>query len=203
MAVEKPPVEEEIDPGKVAGTELRVLRYPHPALRAPNRVVNTDEFDDQLKKLAREMFLVMYASRGVGLAAPQVGVNKRLMVFNPESNERAFLKEVVLVNPHIVATSKKTLVEAEACLSFPGMQGDVRRHEWVKVEAQRLNGKKFRVKYEGWVAKIFQHEYDHLDGVVYIDKIETEEEKEKVQARLNELVRDFEKDGAEGQVAAL
>lgn len=203
MTVEKPPVEEEIDPGKVAGTDLRVLRYPHPALRASNSLVEDVEFDDALRKLAREMFLVMYASHGVGLAAPQVGVNKRLMVFNPESDERAFLKEVVLVNPQIVAKSKKTIVEPEACLSFPGMQGDVRRHEWVKVEAQRLNGKKFRVKYDGWVAKIFQHEYDHLDGVVYIDRIETEEGRKEVQPRLGELVRDYDNNAADGRPAAL
>lgn len=149
------------------------------------------------------MFLVMYASRGVGLAAPQVGVNKRVMVFNPDADPKAFLKEVVLVNPQIVAKSKKTLVEPEACLSFPGMQGCVRRHDWVKVEAQRLTGKKFKVKYDGWVARIFQHEYDHLDGVVYVDKIETEEDREKVRPILERLVQEYNKSSYNEQAAAL
>lgn len=149
------------------------------------------------------MFLVMYASRGVGLAAPQVGVNKRLMVFNPDADSKAFLKEVVLVNPQIVGTSKKTVVEPEACLSFPGMQGSVRRHDWVKIEAQRLNGKRFRIKYEGYVARIFQHEYDHLDGVVYVDKIATEEDRQQLKPKLEQLVQKYNKSLHNGQAAVL
>lgn len=189
MTVDTPaPLDEEVDPGVVQGTSLRIVHYPHPALRAPNEPVQ--QFDADLKKLSREMFKVMYASRGVGLAAPQVGVNKRLMVFNPDSDEKAFLKEVVLVNPEIVATSKKTLVEPEACLSFPGISGDVRRHEWIKVEAQRLNGKKFKVKYSGWVGRIFQHEYDHLEGVVYVDRVE-EESKAQVNEGLKKLIAEY------------
>lgn len=183
-------VEDEVDPGEIVGTSLRVLRYPHPLLRAKNATVSESEFDEDLKQLAREMLLIMYASHGVGLAAPQVGVNKRVLVFNPEGSSKAFLQEVVLVNPTIIASSKKTIVEPEACLSFPGMSGNVRRHEWVKVQAYRLNGKKFTVKYEGWKAKIFQHEFDHLQGVVYIDRLESEDKKE-VQERLKQLVQDY------------
>lgn len=183
-------LEEETDPGQVAGTSLRVLRYPHPLLRAENESVTAGGFDEDLKQLAREMLLIMYASQGVGLAAPQVGVNKRLLVFNPEGSSKAFLQEIVLVNPKIVGSSKKTLVEPEACLSFPGMSGNVRRHDWVKIEAYRLNGKKFTVKYEGWKAKIFQHEFDHLQGVLYVDRLEGEDRK-NVQGRLDELVQEY------------
>lgn len=203
MVAEKPAVEEEIDPGTVEGTNLRVLRYPHPLLRAPNATVQPDEFNDKLKKTAREMLAIMYASRGVGLAAPQVGINKRLMVFNPEGEKKAFLKEIVMVNPEIVAKSKKTVVELEACLSFPGMSGNVRRHEWVKVEANRLNGKKFKVRYEGWIARIFQHEFDHLQGTVYVDKLETDEDRTKVKDQLAELVAAYRQEPYEGQEAAL
>jgi peptide deformylase len=159
-------VEEAMDPGVIKGTNLRVLRYPHPLLRKENKAIEESEMDDA-KRIAKEMLLVMYASNGVGLAAPQVGINKRLMVFNPEGAAKAWLQEVVLVNPVIVGKSKPTDVEIEGCLSFPGMGGEVRRHEWVKVESTRLNGKKFKVKYEGWKARIFQHEFDHLDGVLY------------------------------------
>eukprot|EP00166_Cyanidium_caldarium_P006099 ctg_807.g428 len=81
----------------------------------------------------------MYASRGVGLAAPQVGVNQRLMVFNPTGNERSWVSEVALVNPRIVARGPSAGAEAEGCLSFPGVIGAVERRKWVKVEARRLN----------------------------------------------------------------
>lgn len=202
MVTEQALAEEEIDPGVIEGTDLRVLKYPHPLLRAPNDTVEIDGFNADLKQTAREMLKVMYASRGVGLAAPQVGVNKRLMVFNPDGDSKAFLKEVVMVNPEIVASAKKCEVEGEACLSFPGMNGKVQRPEWVKVEAYRLNGKKFKVKYEGWVARIFQHEYDHLQGVLYIDRLE-EEDKETVKDRLAELVADYRANPYEGEEAAL
>lgn len=203
MVLEESPVEEEVDPGRVAGTDLEILRYPHPLLRAENAEVSKDEFNEELKRTAREMLLIMYASRGVGLAAPQVGINKQLMVFNPEGDSKAFIQEVVMVNPKIIGKSKKSTVEPEACLSFPGMSGNVRRHEWVKVEAYRLNGKKFKVKYEGWVAKIFQHEYDHLEGIVYTDKLETDEDKEGVRERLAELVEAYKKNPYEGREPAL
>lgn len=193
--------EEEVDPGAVEGTSLRILRYPHPLLRAPNAPVADEELPS-LRSVAREMLLVMYASRGVGLAAPQVGINKRLMVFNAEGDQKAWLQEVVMVNPVIVARSKPSVVDVEGCLSFPLMAGQVRRHEWVKVEATRLNGKTFKVKFEGWKARIFQHEFDHLDGVLYIDRLE-EEDGPKVQARLGELLDEYEAAPFEGKAPAL
>lgn len=195
-------IEEEVDPGEVAGTSLRVLKYPHPLLRAENKSVTESEFNEDLKKLAREMLLIMYASQGVGLAAPQVGVNKRLLVFNPEGSSKAFLQEIVLVNPKITGSSKKMIPEPEACLSFPGMSGTVRRHDWVKIEAYRLNGKKFTVKYEGWKAKIFQHEFDHLQGVLYVDRLEGEDKK-NVQERLDELIQAYKSNPYKGLSPAL
>lgn len=188
--MESAPAEDEVDPGQVEGTDLRVLRYPHPLLREKNTEIMPEEIDLELKRVAKEMLLVMYASRGVGLAAPQVGINKRLMVFNPEGDAKAWLQEIVMVNPKIISSSKSAEMEAEGCLSFPGMSGEVRRSEWVKVEATRLNGKKFKVKLEGWKARIFQHEYDHLDGILYIDRLPPEERK-RVQPRLNELVSEY------------
>lgn len=201
--VDKVAVEEEVDPGEVSGTSLRIIRYPHPLLRAENVAVPEDGFGDELRQLAREMLLIMYASGGVGVAAPQVGINKRLIVFNPEGSEKAFIQEVVMVNPTIVATSKKMLVEPEGCLSFPGMGGNVSRHEWVKVEGYRLNGKKFKVKFEGWKAKIFQHEFDHLEGVMYIDKLALDEDRERVKERLDQLVEEYRSNPYQGMDPAM
>ncbi|KAF6001635.1 peptide deformylase [Cyanidiococcus yangmingshanensis] len=162
-------MEEETDPGTVPGVDLRIVRYPHRQLRAPNEPVTV--FDDALAKLVRDMFKLMYASRGVGLAAPQVGVNKRLMVFNPKGDSRSWLTEVALVNPRIIERSETTDEALEGCLSFPGISGEVERSIWIKVEAEKPNGRRFRVKYTGWTARIFQHEYDHLDGILFIDRM--------------------------------
>jgi hypothetical protein len=88
-------VQEEVDPGVVPGTNLRVAKYPHPALRARNELVTPEELEDgSMARLAREMLLVMYAAEGVGLAAPQVGVNKRLMVYNQSGDKKRWLDEV-------------------------------------------------------------------------------------------------------------
>ena len=117
------------------------------------------------------MFELMYEAQGVGLAAPQVGINKRVMVFNPEGAKEKWLDEVVFINPQIVAASEGMDGAEEGCLSFPGMGGAVSRHKWVKVQGLNLKGKPIKKKYTGWTARIFQHEYDHLDGVVYVDRL--------------------------------
>jgi peptide deformylase len=183
----------EVDPGVVEGTSLRVLKYPHPALRAANALITPEELaDGSIAKLAREMFLVMYAAQGVGLAAPQVGVNKRLMVYNESGDRTKWLQEVVLVNPVVTEVSDTTDIETEGCLSFPDMNGSVQRNKWIKVEAMNLKGKVIKKKFTGWEARIFQHEYDHLDGVVYIDRLVDEENRQKVAPRLAELVLDYD-----------
>jgi peptide deformylase len=184
-------MKEEVDPGVVEGTDLRVLKYPHPSLRAPNTEITEAELaDGSIAKIAKEMLLVMYAAEGCGLAAPQVGINKRLMVFNEAADKSKWLQEVVLVNPQIVEFSEAKAVEIEGCLSFPEMNGKVERSKWIKVEALNLKGKKMKKKFIGWEARIFQHEYDHLDGKVYIDRLD-EEEKVIVAPRLKELVEEF------------
>jgi len=184
--------QEEVDPGQVAGTDLLVLKYPHPALRAENAEVTDDELrDGSIAKIAKEMFLVMYAAEGVGLAAPQVGINKRLMVYNESGDKKKWLDEVVMVNPIITDFSEAVDVETEGCLSFPDMNGEVQRSKWIKVEALNLKGKKIKKKFTGWEARIFQHEYDHLDGVVYIDRL-LPDSKTAVETRLKELVEEHD-----------
>jgi peptide deformylase len=114
-----------------AASSLKILQYPAPQLRAPNQPVTS--FDDDLRELSRNMFSMMYEDIGAGLAAPQVGVNKQLMVYNVRGDRRAWLSEVVLVNPRIVEASTTTAIDEEACLSFPDISGPVTRHVWVKV----------------------------------------------------------------------
>lgn len=191
-----PPQKEEVDPGAVEGTELRIVKYPHPSLRNENELVTEEELEDgSIAKIAKEMLLVMYAAEGVGLAAPQVGVNKRLMVYNPTGDSKKFVQEMILVNPKIVEYSSGKDEATEGCLSFPDMQGEVIRSKWIKVHATKLNGKPLKKKFTGWEARIFQHEYDHLDGTVYIDRL-NESGREEVQPRLDELIEEFGEGGA-------
>lgn len=195
-AIKSAAEKEELDPGKVEGTDLVVLKYPHPSLRAENAEITEEEIKSgEIKQIAKEMFLVMYATQGVGLAAPQVGINKKLMVYNESGDKTKWLQESILINPKIVEYSEAKDVENEGCLSFPDMRGDVERSKWIKVEALNVRGKKMKKKFKGWEARIFQHEYDHLDGIVYPDRL-TEEGKAEVQARLDELAKEFGEGGA-------
>ncbi|KAG0474177.1 hypothetical protein HPP92_016034 [Vanilla planifolia] len=138
---------------------LKIVEYPDPRLRARNKRINT--FDENLKKLADEMFDVMYKTDGIGLSAPQVGMNIQLMVFNP-AGERGEGEEIVLVNPVVQKATKKTLLCNEGCLSFPGIFADVERPASVKIDARDIMGARFRFNLSKLPARVFQHEFDHL-----------------------------------------
>jgi peptide deformylase len=193
-----PPQKEEVDPGVVPGTNLRIVKYPRPALRAENAEITVEELKEstEIATLAKGMLKVMYAAEGVGLAAPQVGINKRLMVYNTSGDSKKWLDETILLNPKIVEYSDAMDTEIEGCLSFPDMSGQVTRSKWIKVQAMSLKGRPIKKKFTGWEARIFQHEYDHLDGVVYIDRLINEEERSKVQPRLDELIAEHGEGGA-------
>jgi peptide deformylase len=141
-------MKEEVDPGVVEGTDLRIVKYPHPALRKPNQEITLEELKEstEIAVLAKGMLKIMYAAEGVGLAAPQVGVNKRLMVYNPSGDSTKWLDETILVNPTIVESSEASDIETEGCLSFPDMSGDVTRSKWIKVQAINLRGKPVKVR---------------------------------------------------------
>ena len=179
---------EEVDPGEVAG--LRVLKYPHPLLRAENSAV--EKFDYHLKQLTKRMFKLMYKSRGVGLAAPQVGINQRLMVVNWEGDPWKAGSELVLCNPSIVEQSSDTNVEVEGCLSFPGFTADVERALNIVVEFQTVKGKPRRLELSGWEARVFQHEYDHLDGKLYATDRLSDAERARAQPELDRLIRKYD-----------
>ncbi|GAB4846738.1 Peptide deformylase 1B, chloroplastic [Ancistrocladus abbreviatus] len=167
---------------------LRIVEYPDAKLRAKNKPINT--FDDNLKKLVDEMFDVMYKTDGIGLSAPQVGINARLMVFNPVG-ERGEGEEIVLINPRVNKFSKKTTIFNEGCLSFPGIYADVERPVSVKIDAQDITGSKFTFNLSGLRARVFQHEFDHLQGVLFFDRM-TEEVLDSIRADLQALEKKYE-----------
>jgi len=142
------------------------------------------EFNQELIDLTNEMFLVMYASEGVGLAAPQVGVNKRVMVFNSDPPAKA--SEFVLVNPKIVKASTRREVDVEGCLSFPDVEVEIVRRKWVRVEYQNLLGQNCTRTFTNLEARIFQHEFDHLQQTLLIDRM-LPQEKEITQRHMDAL----------------
>ena len=144
-----------------------IVKYGDPVLEKPAAPVTV--FDDELRKLVEEMFESMYAAHGVGLAAPQIGISKRLAVvdvtFKEDPNAR-----IVLVNPEIIHKEGKQ-TQNEGCLSIPEFREPVTRPQRVTVRAQDLNGKSFEHTGEDLLARAFMHETDHLNGRLYIHHI--------------------------------
>jgi peptide deformylase len=143
---------------------LKILKYPDPILSQPGEPVT--EFNAELRKLAADMFETTYASQGVGLAAPQVGVSKRLTVIDLSMGKNP-KEKLVLVNPEIIFSGGK-LYEEEGCLSFPDIREKVVRAAKVRIRAQDEHGKWFEMDGEELLARCFQHEIDHLDGVLFL-----------------------------------
>jgi len=143
---------------------LKIVKYPEPVLSQPGEPVT--EFNDELKKLVDDMFETMYASQGIGLAAPQVAVSKRVTVIDLSQGKDPEQK-LVLVNPEIIFREGKQY-EEEGCLSFPEIREKVQRAAKVKVRAQDLKGKWFEMDGEELLSRAFQHEIDHLDGMLFI-----------------------------------
>ena len=144
-----------------------IVKYPDPVLAKKGAPVT--EFDAELKKLVEEMWESMYTAQGIGLAAPQIGLSKRLTVIdvsfkkNPED-------KLVLVNPEVIERRGEQF-EEEGCLSLPDIREKVKRASWVKVRAQDVKGEWFEVEGEELLARAMLHEIDHLDGVLFIDRI--------------------------------
>ncbi|MEN4041847.1 MAG: peptide deformylase [Anaerolineaceae bacterium] len=147
-----------------------IVTIPHPVLRKKARKVN--EVDVDVRTLIDEMVAAMREAPGVGLAAPQVGVSSRVIVveFGKEEDEDAPKKLYALVNPIIAEMSEEKVLGIEGCLSIPRLVGEVERHQRVVVKALNRFGKPVKLKAEGWLARILQHEIDHLDGILYTDR---------------------------------
>ncbi len=144
---------------------LEILKYPDPRLRVKCKPI--DNFDDELKKIVSDMAETMYNAPGVGLAAPQVGIDKRLFIIDI-SKEKNELK--VFINPTILKMEGEVCDE-EGCLSVPGEYANVTRAEVVEAVAQDLNGNEFIIKADGLLARAIQHELDHLNGTLFLDRL--------------------------------
>lgn len=146
---------------------MEILKYPHPKLRERGEEIT--RIDNELIRRAHEMFEIMYANRGCGLAAPQVGWSVRLHVINI-SGDKSQGEELVFINPVIVSASGSSF-EEEGCLSVPGINAKVKRAARVSVKAFDLKGEEFEIEADGILATALQHETDHLDGVLFISKL--------------------------------
>jgi len=151
-------------------TILNIVTFPNKVLRAETEIIDT--FDPELSTLVDDMVETMRVAPGVGLAAPQVGVSKKLVVVEfGNENDDSFPKQLyVLVNPEITEQSDETVRGIEGCLSVPDLVGTVDRARVVTVKAQDQTGKHLKIRAEGWLARIFQHEIDHLNGILYTDR---------------------------------
>jgi peptide deformylase len=166
---------------------MQVLVYPDPILRRGGRPVA--RFDAALRQLAAEMADAMYVEGGVGLAAPQVGIEQKLLVLNPAGDKKDRSQELVLCNPKLTRKKGREFGE-EGCLSFPGIHAEVERWVEITVTYQDLDGAERTLSADGWLARIIQHEIDHLEGVFFVDRL-TASEKLRVKAQLLELESEY------------
>jgi peptide deformylase len=147
---------------------LTILEYPHPALRQKCRPVAS--IDADVVRAANDMLELMYKHEGLGLAAPQVGLDQQLLVINFVGDPEAKEHEFVAINP-VITELKGNLKDREGCLSFPNLYQDIRRAKSVTVQGYTLDGKPFEMTCSDLPARIWQHEIDHLNGTLFIDKM--------------------------------
>ncbi|NYF13464.1 MULTISPECIES: peptide deformylase [unclassified Pseudoclavibacter] len=158
-------------------TTLPIRIYGEPVLHEPAAPVG--DITDEIRELVSDMFETMDAAPGVGLAGPQVGVGKRLFVYSYEDADGTMHRGVA-INPELYVTpaAPESLLElddeleSEGCLSFPGERYPLRRSERALLRASDLEGEQYEIEAEGWFARILQHEFDHLNGVIYADRLE-------------------------------
>lgn len=155
---------------------MKIKLYPDPELR--QRAAEVD-LNDAVKELADEMVRLLTLRGGWGLAAPQVGVSKRLIVVDVDG----FF--AVLINPSIIGKSKEKQKGIEGCLSLPGIEAEVERAEKVRVRAQKLEGEEVEIEGSGLLSRVLQHEIDHLEGVLFIDHLG--------EAKRTMLLKEYEK----------
>lgn len=144
-------------------SKLKILKYPNPILK--KRCEEIKDITFEIKELALDMTKTMTDSQGIGLAASQIGELKRIIVVRVENQPR------VLINPEIIKKSEEKEVGEEGCLSFPGLFLKIKRAKAVEIETLNLRGEKMKIKAEGFLARVFQHEIDHLDGILFIDRV--------------------------------
>ena len=155
-------------------TLRKIVTLPEPVLRRKAHTIT--KVDKNLQTLIDDMVETMRDAPGVGLAAPQIGLSDRLIVVEyyeraeDEEKEDAPKKVWAVLNPEIIKASEEKLMGVEGCLSIPGLVGEVERHAAVQVKGLNRHGKPMKIKADGWLARIFQHEIDHLNGVLFTDR---------------------------------
>ena len=157
-------------------TIRKIVTPPNPTLRARARKVKS--FAPELQELIDDMIETLHAAPGIGLAAPQVDISQRVILVeyaegsedDDEDSPERLPRLYIVVNPEITRSSKDSVLGNEACLSLPGYGGEVERAQSVTVAGFNRRGQKLKIKARGWMARIFQHEIDHLDGILFIDR---------------------------------
>jgi peptide deformylase len=176
--------------------KLQLVTFPHPVLRHKSKPIV--RVDAELHDLVNQMFEIMYDFRGVGLAANQVALPIRLFVANPSGDRKEKEQEMVFINP-VINKPKGTVEAEEGCLSLPGINAKVTRNKALDVNAYDLQGNEIAGPVDGFLARIVQHELDHLDGVMFIDRL-TEEGQRPLLEDLAKLVRRFDEGRSEGSI---
>ncbi len=149
---------------------LKLVTYPDPSLKEIS--IEVTVFDKELKNLTDNMFATMYKNNGIGLAAPQIGLSKKIIVIDLQEKEKKVPEKYILINPQITASSGTISCE-EGCLSVPNYHEVVKRKESITVKFQNLKGEEEIISTSGMLAICMQHEIDHLNGILFIDKIST------------------------------
>jgi peptide deformylase len=174
---------------------LKIVNYPHPTLRHESKPVK--RVDADLARMVSEMFQLMYASRGIGLAANQVDLPLRFFIVNLAANPQEG-EELVFINP-VISRPKGNEESEEGCLSFPELYGPVMRPKQVTVNAFNLRGEEIRAHLNGMLARVVQHEFDHLDGVLFVDRM-SPTAKAKAEAALEEFEAEFRNRRRTGEI---
>jgi peptide deformylase len=167
---------------------MQIVLYPDPVLRRGSEPI--DDPGPDWAETARQMLDLMYDTKGVGLAAPQVGISRSLLVHNPSGERQHADQELVLINPRITEKKGKEWGE-EGCLSFPGIYGEVQRAQRVHVQALGLDGTPIDLVAEDFLARVIQHEMDHLKGIIFVDRF-SPADKIRVRSQLEELEDRFQ-----------
>jgi peptide deformylase len=175
---------------------MKIVKYPHPALRVPARPVTA--IDKEIQIAAGKMLELMYASEGLGLAAPQVALDIQMLVMNFAGDANEKDKEFVAINP-VIVESKGAISDREGCLSFPGLYQNIRRAKTVTVRAYNLKSEAYEMVCQELPARVWQHEIDHLAGVLFIDKMGSMG-RHRSQKDLEKFIEDFEKAKKKGDL---
>jgi peptide deformylase len=163
--------------------ELKIIQYPHPTLRHVSKPLV--RVDAELCDMIKQMFPMMYEAKGVGLAANQVDLPYRFFIVNEKSDPEKG-EELVFINP-VLSRHKGSAEGEEGCLSLPGLYADVMRSEQVTIDAYNLDGEPVHIEAEGFLARVLQHETDHINGKLFVDRLGT-----AAQLEVRDAMREFE-----------